>query len=58
MNQEELGQAALDALSNIHDDMDNLSKAGDEWATEWLHQVWGELPVPLRQALGDQEAGA
>ncbi|MFJ6578406.1 hypothetical protein ACIQMY_20845 [Streptomyces sp. NPDC091368] len=51
-----LQQPLVDALRSIHGDMDRAHKSGDEWATEWMAQVWNELPLAVRAAGGDQEA--
>ncbi|MFE1272096.1 hypothetical protein [Streptomyces sp. NPDC058758] len=51
-----LQQPLIDALRSIHSDMDRAHKGGDEWAMEWMAQVWNELPLAVRAAGGDQEA--
>ncbi|WP_329424035.1 hypothetical protein [Streptomyces sp. NBC_01268] len=51
-----LQQPLVDALRRIRDDMDRASKSGDEWAMEWLGDVWNDLPLAARAAGGDQDA--
>lgn len=49
--------AALEALKKIFHDLDSTGRAGDEWAYEWVHEVWPALvPLDLRVAAGDQVA--
>lgn len=48
---------ALAALKAVFEDMDSTGRAGDEWAYEWLHEVWPSLvPLDLRVAVGDPNA--
>ncbi|MEU3603756.1 hypothetical protein ABZ714_34375 [Streptomyces sp. NPDC006798] len=49
-------QPLIDALRLIHEDMDRAHRAGDEWATDWIAQVWTELPLAVRAAGGDRDA--
>jgi len=50
-------QTALVALRRIFQDMDSTGRAGDEWAYEWMHEVWPALVSrELRAAVGDREA--
>lgn len=51
-----LQQPLVDALRSIREDMDRAHRGGDEWATEWMAQVWNELPLAVRAAGGDQDA--
>lgn len=47
---------ALDALRLIHADMVTCRSGGDEWASEWLGDLWTRLPLALRAAAGDKDA--
>lgn len=47
---------ALEALRTIRDDMARARSSGDEWASEWLGEVWTQFPLALRAAVGDQDA--
>lgn len=41
----------LAALKAVFDSMD---VAGDEYAYEWLHEVWARIvPLDIRRAVGD-----
>ena len=51
-----LQKPLVDALRSIHEDMDRAHRGGDEWATDWMAQVWNELPLAVRAASGDQDA--
>ncbi|MYX67289.1 hypothetical protein K388_05017 [Streptomyces sp. KhCrAH-43] len=51
-----LQQPLVDGLRFIREDMDRANKSGDEWATEWMGQVWLELPLHVRAAGGDTDA--
>ncbi|WP_128977261.1 hypothetical protein [Streptomyces roseicoloratus] len=51
-----LQQPLVDALRLIHEDMDRAHKGGDEWAMEWMGDVWSGLPLAVRAAAGDQDA--
>jgi hypothetical protein len=31
---------------------------GDEWAEEWLGEVWTQIPLDVRAVAGDQDAVA
>lgn len=46
----------VDALRRIREDMDRASLSGDEWAMEWMSDVWSDLPLAVRAAGGDQDA--
>jgi hypothetical protein len=51
-----LQQPLIEALRRIHEDMDNAHKGGDEWAMEWVGDVWNNLPLAVRAVSGDQDA--
>lgn len=51
-----LQQPLVDGLRFIWEDMDRVHKGGDEWATEWMAQVWQELPLQVRAVSGDTDA--
>ncbi|MDX3714393.1 hypothetical protein PV733_36810 [Streptomyces europaeiscabiei] len=44
----------IDALTTVHQSM--TSCVGDEWAMEWLGEVWSQLPLTVRAAAGDTDA--
>ena len=45
------------ALKAVFEDLDSTGRAGDEWAYEWIHEVWPALvPAVVRKAVGDPEA--
>ncbi len=46
----------IDALRTVHESM--TSCVGDEWAMEWLGEVWSRLPLDVRALAGDQDAAA
>lgn len=46
----------IDALRTVHQSM--TSCVGDEWAEEWLGEVWTQLPLAVRALAGDQDATA
>lgn len=46
----------IDALRTVHESM--TSCVGDEWAEEWLGEVWSQLPLKVRALAGDQDATA
>ncbi|MCX5336954.1 hypothetical protein [Streptomyces sp. NBC_00140] len=52
----ELRQPLIDALTLVHESM--TSCVGDEWAMEWLGEVWTQLPLDVRALAGDQDATA
>ncbi|WP_406143694.1 hypothetical protein [Streptomyces anulatus] len=52
----ETAEPALDALRRIHADMVTARSGGDEWASEWLGEVWTTFPLALRAAAGDMDA--
>lgn len=48
----------LGALRAVFENLDSTGRAGDEWAYEWVHEVWPVLvPDVVRRAVGDPEAG-
>lgn len=48
---------ALTALRAVFQDMDSTGRSGDEWAYEWIHEVWPALvPQDVRIAVGDENA--
>lgn len=48
---------ALEALRAVFADLDSTGRSGDEWAYEWVHEVWPALvPREIRAAAGDLEA--
>ncbi|MDH6610227.1 hypothetical protein M2164_005862 [Streptomyces sp. SAI-208] len=51
-----LRQPLIDALRTVHESM--TSCVGDEWAMEWLGEVWSQLPLGVRALAGDQDATA
>jgi hypothetical protein len=49
--------AAITALGAVYADLDRTGRAGDEWAYEWVHEVWPALvPRDIRIAVGDRDA--
>ncbi len=47
----------LTALKAVFADLDSTGRAGDEWAYEWVHEVWPSLvPLELRVLAGDPDA--
>lgn len=49
--------AALGALRAVFKNLDSTGRAGDEWAYEWVQEVWPALvPLDLRVAAGDRNA--
>jgi hypothetical protein len=47
----------LNALKAVFENLDSTGRAGDEWAYEWIHEVWPALvPLVVRKAVGDREA--
>lgn len=50
----ELQAPLIDALTTVHRSMRDC--VGDEWAMEWLGEVWSQLPLSVRAAAGDQDA--
>jgi len=47
----------LAALRRVYEDLDSTGRAGDEWAYEWIHEVWPALvPLELRVLVGDERA--
>ncbi|MFD8407200.1 hypothetical protein ACFV1G_21245 [Streptomyces anulatus] len=51
-----LQQPLVDALRHIREDMHRARRCGDEWAMEWMSDVWAELPLAVRAAGGDEDA--
>lgn len=43
-----------EALTTVYQSM--KSCVGDEWAMEWLGEVWTQIPLTVRAAAGDQDA--
>lgn len=47
----------LAALRAVYADLDSTGRAGDEWAYEWVHEVWPALvPREVRILAGDRDA--
>lgn len=46
----------IDALRTVYQSM--TSCVGDEWAMEWLGEVWTQLPLDVRAVAGDEDAAA
>lgn len=46
----------IDALRTVYRSM--TSFVGDEWAEEWLGEVWTRLPLDVRAVAGDEDAAA
>lgn len=46
----------IDALRTVFDSMEKGRP--DEWAMEWLGEVWSTLPLAVRALAGDQDATA
>jgi hypothetical protein len=44
----------IDALTTVYQSMKDC--VGDEWAEEWLGEVWTRIPLNLRVLAGDQDA--
>jgi hypothetical protein len=44
----------IDALRTVYRSM--VDCAGDEWAMEWLGEVWSQLPLDVRAVAGDEDA--
>ncbi|MFG3127449.1 hypothetical protein ACGFZU_07070 [Streptomyces tendae] len=49
-------QPLIDALARVHQSM--TACVGDEWAMEWLGEVWTQIPLHVRALVGDSEAAA
>ena len=49
-------QPLIEALTLVHKSM--TSCVGDEWAMEWLGEVWTQIPLNVRAAAGDKDAAA
>jgi hypothetical protein len=46
----------IDALGTVYRSM--TSCVGDEWAMEWLGEVWTQIPLDVRALAGDKDAAA
>lgn len=46
----------IDALRTVYRSM--VDCVGDEWAMEWLGEVWTRLPLDVRAVAGDEDAVA
>lgn len=46
----------IDALRTVYRSM--VDCVGDEWAMEWLGEVWTQLPLDVRAVAGDEDAAA
>ncbi|RSS11435.1 hypothetical protein [Streptomyces sp. WAC08401] len=46
----------INALSLVYRSMRDC--AGDEWAMEWLGEVWTQIPLNVRALAGDADAAA
>lgn len=44
----------IDALRTVYGSMTGC--VGDEWAEEWLGEVWSQLPLDVRAVAGDGDA--
>lgn len=44
----------IDALTIVYRSMKDC--VGDEWAEEWLGEVWTQIPLNVRALAGDQDA--
>jgi len=44
----------IDALRTVYRSM--VDCTGDEWAMEWLGEVWTQLPLDVRAVAGDEDA--
>jgi hypothetical protein len=44
----------IDALTTVYRSMKDC--VGDEWAEEWLGEVWTKIPLDVRAIAGDQDA--
>lgn len=44
----------IDALTVVYRSMADCT--GDEWAMEWLGEVWTQIPLDVRALAGDQDA--
>ncbi|MFH8531603.1 hypothetical protein ACH4GE_24670 [Streptomyces tendae] len=49
-------QPLIDALTLVHQSM--TACVGDEWAMEWLGEVWTQIPLHVRALAGDQDAAS
>lgn len=50
----DLRDPLIDALATVYRSM--KSCVGDEWAMEWLGEVWTQIPLDVRALAGDQNA--
>jgi hypothetical protein len=46
----------IDALGTVYRSMTDC--VGDEWAEEWLGEVWTQIPLNVRVLAGDEDAAA
>lgn len=46
----------IDALRTVYSSME--ASRPDEWAMEWLGDVWSTLPLDVRAVAGDEDAAA
>lgn len=46
----------IDALRTVYRSM--VECVGDEWAMEWLGEIWSRLPLDVRAVAGDEDAVA
>ena len=46
----------IEALALVYASMKGF--VGDEWAEEWLGEVWTKIPLDVRALAGDQDAAA
>jgi hypothetical protein len=44
----------IEALRTVFDSMEKSRP--DEWAMEWLGEVWTQIPLDIRALAGDQDA--
>lgn len=49
-------QPLVDALALVRESMTTC--VGDEWAMEWLGEVWTRVPLDVRALAGDEDAAA
>ncbi|MFD5221457.1 hypothetical protein ACFWMH_27830 [Streptomyces tendae] len=49
-------QPLIDALALVYQSM--AACVGDEWAMEWLGEVWTQIPLNVRALAGDQDAAS
>lgn len=45
----------LDSLKAVFESMEGPGRAGDEYAYEWLFEVWAQVvPEDIRKSVGDK----